>query len=55
MVKTSDYLYLNKEIDFTKPLKMFEPGAERKLRNTQCYIILEEINYVPFQIYSLHI
>ena len=28
MVKTSDYLYLNKEINFIKPLKMFVPGAE---------------------------
>ena len=28
-VKTSDYLYLNKEIYFIKPLKMFVPGAER--------------------------
>ena len=33
MVKTPNYLYLNKEIYFTKPLKMFVPGAERKPRN----------------------
>ena len=33
MVKISDYLYLNKEIDFIKPLKMLVPGAERKLKN----------------------
>ena len=33
MVKTCDYLYLNKEINFAKPLKMYEPGPRRKLRN----------------------
>ena len=33
MFKTSDYLYLNNEIDFTKPLKISVPGAERNLRN----------------------
>ena len=32
MVKTSDYLYLNNEIDFYQTLKMFVPGAEWKLR-----------------------
>ena len=31
MDKTCDYLYLDKEIDFTKPLQMLVPGAERKL------------------------
>ena len=35
MVKTFDYLYLNKEIDFIKLLKMFVPGAGRKLRNNK--------------------
>ena len=33
VVKTCDYLYLNKEIHFGKPLEMFVPGAGRKLRN----------------------
>ena len=32
MVKSSDYLYLNKEIDFIKPLKMIMPDTERKFR-----------------------
>ena len=32
MVKTCDYLYLNKETDFIKPLKMLVPGVEQKLR-----------------------
>ena len=33
MVKTCDYLHLNKEIHFTKPLKISEPCAGQKLRN----------------------
>ena len=28
MVKTSDYLNLNKEIEFTSPLKMLVPAGE---------------------------
>ena len=33
MVKTCDYLYLNNEIHFEKPLKVSEPCAKRRLRN----------------------
>ena len=33
MVNTSDYVYLNNEIDSDKPLKMLVPGAERMLSN----------------------
>ena len=34
---TCDYLYLDKEIYFAKPLKMSEPGAGRKLmEHEQC-------------------
>ena len=33
MVKTCDYLPLNNEIHFTKPLKMSELCAGRKLMN----------------------
>ena len=32
-VKTCDYLYLNNEIHFAKPLEMSEPCAGRKFRN----------------------
>ena len=32
-LKTCDYLYLNNEIYFSKPSKMFDSSAERKLRN----------------------
>ena len=32
MFKTCDYLYLKNEIHFAKPLKMFDPRAERKLK-----------------------
>ena len=33
IVLTCDYLYLNKEIHFAKPLTMSETGAGRKTRN----------------------
>ena len=47
MVQTSNYLYLNKEIDFANLPKMFVQGAERKLWNQPCKIILVESYYVP--------
>ena len=33
MVKTCDYLFLDKKIYFIKPLKILVPGAGRKLWN----------------------
>ena len=53
MVKTCDYLYLNNEIHFAKPLKMSELCAGRKLREEnsvnnhgKCLYITPLNNYI---------
>ena len=45
MVKTCDYLYMNKDVYFAKPWKMFILGSERKLRNQRraCFTILDDV------------